>query len=220
MIDRAAEFLPKAIVGKSEPPIRRWLYDFQGLVGGILALAAGVITIVQMRSTDREAADRHNEAMRHAREGNKNALERALNPTVRSLCSVKYYLDTAEKAVRSRNTFELQKEELLNNSWLVGTAYRDTLEALNREQFVVGSALFPGMLAYKVAYLKKLVENDLEFLRTLENHFGRGFHNLPNRQVRQRLDDCYGPFFEMTVLLPEVITMMEEIASKHDISVS
>ena len=219
MIARAAEFLPRVIAGTGEAPIRRWLYDFQGLVGGILALGAGVITIVQMRSTDREASDRHREAMRHAREGNINALERALNPTVRSLSSVNNFLEMAEKAVRSKNTFELQKEELLNNSWLIGTAYGDTVEAFSREQFVVGSALFPGMLAYKVAYLKKLIENDLGFFRTLENHF-LSYSKLTDLQSRRRLEECYAPFFEVLEVLPEVIKMMEEIAAKHEIVVS
>ncbi|MES5046488.1 hypothetical protein ABVB72_14510 [Rhizobium nepotum] len=219
VFDRAVEFLPKTLAGKSEPPIRRWLYDFQGLVGGLLALAAGAITIFQMRLTDREAADRHDEAIALAREGNINAIERALNPTILSLSSVKSYLDDVEKAMRSKNTFELQTEELLSKSWLLVHAYDDLLEALNREQFVVGSALFPGKLAYKITFLKKLVGDNVNVVRAIDRQFGRGVHPASAFQAQALLSECYGPFFEMNRLLPEIISLLRNVAEKHQIEI-
>ncbi len=219
VLDRMLEYLPKTLAGKTEPPIRRWLYDFQGLVGGLLALAAGAITIFQMRLTDRDAAVRHDEAMALAREANRNAIERALNPTLASLTSVKKYLDETEKAVRSKNTFELQTEEIRSRSWLLAYVHDDLLEAFNREQFVVGSALFPGKLAYKITFLKKLVGDNLDLVRLIDKQFGRGVHPASAFQARMLLSEYYGPFFEIAGILPDIVSMLRDVAERHKVEI-
>ncbi|QCL81163.1 hypothetical protein CFBP5877_18650 [Agrobacterium tumefaciens] len=219
VLDRVVEYLPKTFAGKSEPPIRRWLYDFQGLVGGLLALAAGAITIFQMRLTDRDAAARHDEAMALAREANRNAVERALNPTILNLSTVNRYLDRVEKDVRSKNTFEMQNEELRSQAWLLAYIHDGLVEALSREQFVVGSALFPGKLAYKITYLKKLAEENGHKIAAIDKNFGHGAHRPATAKTEKLLREYYSPFFEMCAFLPELIGMLRSTAEKHQIEI-
>ncbi|NSZ59543.1 hypothetical protein FY145_17230 [Agrobacterium tumefaciens] len=45
-------------------PWREWLYDFQSLIGGILAVIAAAFTVVQMRISDDRSEARHKQALR------------------------------------------------------------------------------------------------------------------------------------------------------------
>ncbi len=219
MFDRVLEFLPRTLAGKSDPPIRRWLYDFQGLFGGLLALAAAALTIIQMRLTDRDAADRHEQVMALAREENKNLIERALNPTLRSLSTVQVYADEIEKAVRSKNTLESQTEELLSNSWPLVQIYDDLLHALNREEFVAGGALFSGILTYKITFLKNLLKDNMPRVRDMDKEIGHGINPASTSDAREILSHMYGPFFDITGLLREIIVLLRDVADRYQIKI-
>ncbi|RRN67620.1 hypothetical protein [Agrobacterium deltaense] len=45
-------------------PWRDWLYDFQSLIGGILAVIAAAFTVLQMRISDDRSEARHKEALK------------------------------------------------------------------------------------------------------------------------------------------------------------
>lgn len=53
--------LPVTFVGAHAPSLHEWLWSFQTLIGGVLAVGAAYFTIQKMSEIDKAQADRHNE---------------------------------------------------------------------------------------------------------------------------------------------------------------
>ncbi|MBB3979362.1 hypothetical protein GGQ64_004602 [Rhizobium azooxidifex] len=78
-------FVPTIMYPHTDGGVSGWVYDFQGLIGGGLALIAAAVTIMQMQSSDEEQAARHREQIGLQVRNDNIAIQNFKNDVPRSL---------------------------------------------------------------------------------------------------------------------------------------
>jgi hypothetical protein len=77
--------IARRVLGEDPEKWQRFIYNYQTLIGGVLAVVAAVITVLVMIIVDRRQASRHNELVALNLRQDKLRLERLLVPQFKSL---------------------------------------------------------------------------------------------------------------------------------------
>ncbi|MCI9864903.1 hypothetical protein RHIZ_02975 [Rhizobium skierniewicense] len=199
-------------------PWRQWLYDFQGLIGGVLAVAAGVGTVIQMRMSDSLATQHHIEGLEVQRQQTASLIERALNPSIRSLESTFDYLDATHTEILSRNTFEGQKSLIRERVYVLESCFNDLIELFDRQQLREADNLFPGLLSYKIGWVKRKLETGHPHLKKRKLEFN--LLHAPRQPIGESWEEeIYQIINAVVAELPTVVDLMRQLAAKHDVQV-
>lgn len=82
---RDATEMAQRILGEDPGKWAHFVFNYQTLIGGMLAILAALITVVAMIVVDQRQATRHNQLVRLSRQPDALKIERALYPTFRYL---------------------------------------------------------------------------------------------------------------------------------------
>lgn len=198
---------------------RNWIYDFQTVIGGALALAAAWWTVRTMEATEAAAAARHAQQMDLTLRRDRLAVERAVYPQTDSLSGAAHHFNEFKRRILSLNTFEGQIEAIVRECWFLDYLCEDLLDVLNREQLIEGSRLFDGILAYKLHWLREQTEAVEAEIDGISEH---GKYMDPTGVlridgVRERLEICYGRLMEMPEEIPVIVEMMHGAADHYGV---
>ncbi|MCT7662360.1 hypothetical protein [Shinella kummerowiae] len=204
--------------GKGTTRILGVLYDFQTLVGGMLALGAAWWTIMTMEKTDRAAARRHDQQMSLTLRADRLAVERAIHPQLRSLRGVHAELIEFRRHMLARNTFQAQIEFIVWSDF-AHAIFVDLKEAVERDQLVEGTKLFDGLLTYKLHWVRERACRAVQALAPIqaERMWGKRFAKF--REAEQEIGNLYRDISALVEELPVVITMMEETGARYNVKV-
>ncbi|MDW9409245.1 hypothetical protein GOB43_29855 [Sinorhizobium meliloti] len=198
---------------------RNWIYDFQTIIGGALALAAAWWTVRTMETTEAAAAVRHAQQMDLTLRRDRLAVERAVYPQTIGLNGAAQQLEELKRRILSVNTYQGQIETIVVECWLLDYLCEDLLEVLNREQLMEGSRLFDGNLAYKLHWLREQIEAVEAEIEGISEHIrymgAKGVLRIDG--VRERLDSCYGRLIAIPEEIPVIIDLMHDAAEYYEV---
>lgn len=223
-------------------PWRNLLYDFQTMIGGLLAISAAVATIHQMQNTDWESERRHKELVKLSLRTDALKIERLLFPQYHQLQSALPFISkmTIDTIMPNDDETALEKyrfywREISNPTWYI----RDILD---RPIWAEAAPLFGGGLTYDVRELEmrvRNVESSMQSIRealfNLEemeagkkpNYFTADEDGFRPMTQDELLEGIRGDWFIacenvafIGLELPRVIEGLTELAATYEISLS
>ncbi|MCJ8517785.1 hypothetical protein [Pseudorhizobium tarimense] len=186
---------PPNLFGLGGNPIRQFIYDFQTLFGGILAIAAAYFTVWQMRETDTQAEGRHAQQVSLTIRKDALRVDRAANPDVDELNEALENMRDAVRALRNPEKGKiLLREEL--DFLFSGVEY--ARERINRGDVRETEELFDGEMIERLRKARGRIDDALDHKREILRYnsitkgqqfpYGTGFYDSYVKEVRESLE--------------------------------
>jgi hypothetical protein len=133
----------------------KFLYDFQGLFGGTLAVLAAYLTIMQMREGDRKADQRHSDIQKFAVQAEIRLLERALHPQLEQWIDLLGYYRSHLTKLDETSSWTTYDCLVSEKGKTIFDLLREVYEMFERQQFKSAELLFDGNLTFDINLLCK-----------------------------------------------------------------
>ncbi len=140
-------------------PWRDWLYDFQSLIGGILAVIAAAFTVLQMRISDERSGVRHNEMVKLQLRSDTLLVERLLVPQFRLLSVFAENLDRVVPVSLEPADVELTDEQRSKAAFLKKLISDVNSSVLLSDGWLEAQHLFDGATAVEATIFKLRLES-------------------------------------------------------------
>lgn len=155
---------------------RNFIFDFQTLLTGILAIAAAWWNITVMRAVDRESDRRHKETLEKGKIEETRIIERAVNPQIAHINAGLEIIRMQKRQMLSINTLEGQLDRLATLAPVLAFFIRNLEDALSRQQIQEGMRFFDGELTYQISALRRRVTEAVKAVEVIEK---RGLGRTP-----------------------------------------
>lgn len=198
---------------------RNTIYDFQTLIGGILAICAAWWTVVMMEKTEEAASRRHHEQVALTTRGDKLAVERAVYPQINSLIGTSDLLRDIRQRMLAQNTYIGQLQFLVSRAWVLQHVSEDMAEFLSREPLIEGSRFFDGMLTFRLNRLRKeaiVLKHAFESFETSNFYVDRKADQY-DLNIRWRIDPAYGVIIRLVEEIPLVVELLDQTAERYGV---
>ena len=197
---------------------RNFIYDFQTLLTGILAIAAAWWNVSAMKAADASSDKRHNEVLEKARLDQQRIIERVVNPQTAQMRTASVILGMHKRTIMKVNTLEGQLERISISVHMMDFIITQLADIISRPQLREGMRLFDGEVTYKIHALEKRIEKAKEaatkvYERREEDDFG--FMKKPARE----LDVLYGFMTRSEDEIEEVLEGLKGIASQYGVEI-
>ncbi|OCJ65043.1 hypothetical protein A6U97_12140 [Agrobacterium tumefaciens] len=209
--------LPRGISGQAGDGWRNFIYDFQTLVTGILAIAAAWWNVTAMRAADKENDRRHKETLQNARFDEVRTIERALNPQVAQIRSALEMIQVQKKQMLMINTLEGQLERVAKHALFMSHFVRTLEEALSRPQIQDGMRFFDGTLTYEIGSLRNRVADAMKAMTIIME---RPFYRTSFvEKADMAVSDLYRFYVRAEDDIGPVLEALKGVAAKYQVNV-
>lgn len=209
---------PRGIAGEGGDGWRNFIFDFQTLLTGILAIGAAWWNVAAMKAADASSDKRHKEVVEKARADEQRIIERAVNPQTIQLEMALRILLIHKRSILQINTLDGQMERISITITMVDYIVTRLLEITSQPQLREGMRLFDGETTYKIHALEKRVARAKK---------------ASNKVLKRREDDDFGfmkrPDAELNALyrfithseteIEEVLEGLKQTASRYGVEV-
>lgn len=207
---------------EGESSWRTFIFEFQTLIAGGLAVGAAWWTVKTMENTDVAAANRHAEQMDLVLRKDKLSVERAVNPQILALESTAYHWNELRANMLKENTYYGQLAYIVANAWILHDLSSSLAKLLQTDQVKEGSKLFDGILTYKLVWLHERAEEIASFSSHFpEKLFGYQIDDALNDQsTYKHAGIVYGAISKVSNEIPVVAGLMRATAKRYGVSYS
>lgn len=208
---------------------RNFIYDFQTLLTGILAVGAAWWNVSVMKSVDRETDRRHKETLENAlterarmvakeRAQEASLVEKAINPQYAQIENSKDFLARQREDILQAGRLPAQADRLKDSVEVMVPFMIKLHEALARRQIEDATRFLDGELTYRIDHLRKEVADALramEFVRR-DNDRWVDTHQVEAKLTKQAL---LGFVYRADADIDLVLEGMRELASRYGVAV-
>lgn len=196
-----------------------WVYRYQTLIAGVLALGAAWWTVQTMQTTDLKAHHRHEQIMDLSIRADRLRIERALNPQSWELQG------WHERAVSLKSRIEAK--ELSEVFWDLLALKRGLEDVLSRQQFLAGAELFGGDLAHRVLDMQRWTHDIDRHIEKCRAYFGDPHpksdeedHEFTLWLYDQNVEERIAEYVKYcTNLIPPMLKGMREIGDRYGVNI-
>lgn len=210
--------IPRGIAGEEGDGWRNFIYDFQTLLTGILAIAAAWWNVSAMKAADVASGKRHKEVLEKALVDQQRIVERAVNPQAGQMRAASIILGIHKSTIMKINTLEGQMERLSISIRMMDFIITQLTDIISRPQLREGMRLFDGEVTYKIHALDKRVEMAKEAVVKVSKRRedeSLGFMKKPD----QELNDLYGFMTRSESEIGEVVEGLKRMALQYGVEI-
>ncbi len=209
----AMMLLPPAIIGGKTDSVGLFIFNYQTLLTGALAVAAAFATVRKMGQLDRMQAVRHQQTVDLAVRSDKMRLERAINP---QLDDLKAAAEDLGRVSLNREPFAgMPGDPRYHFLTAVASGYvkpvGNLIEIFSRKQFVDGAALFDGKLTRKL----DIITDSLPQVRgALTSHLHQVSGPVTGNETHYYQEDFDNFIVPLLIQIDNVPAVLEEVIAE------
>lgn len=197
---------------------RNFIYDFQTLLTGVLAIAAAWWNVTAMKASDSKNDRRHKEVLERSRGEQARIVERAVNPQAAQLRGCLDFFKRQKSDILQINTFAGQIDRLDIMVPVMEYCIGRLDDALARRQFEEGMRLFDGELTYQIDLLRKNVAGATQAAKiAMQDRYKRAAS--PTSQAYFAKSDLYRFMVRAEGDIASVLDGLKKIAAKYEVDV-